>query len=398
MLSVQSASEIVLENAVDFGLESVPIAEAVGRILAEPLLADRDFPPFDRVTMDGISIDYQSFAKGQREFSIAGMQVAGAPQLALEDAKHCLEVMTGAMLPKSADTVIRYEDLEISNGIAKLVEEAVISGQNIHKQASDRKQGEVIVPANRLLSPAEIGVAATVGKATLYVKKLPRVVIISTGDEIVEVQENPFPHQIRSSNAYTIQAFLSKWKIPAARLHLQDNRDATIEGLRKALSDFDVILLSGGVSEGKLDYVPEALATLGVQKLFHKVQQRPGKPFWFGKTSDEKIVFALPGNPVSAFICTLRYFEPWLQKSLGLTVSKMKFAVLNEAVDFKPNLTYFLQVRLEANEFGHLLAIPLEGGGSGDLANLTEADGFLELPAGKDVYEKGSVYAVWMYR
>ncbi|MDX1942858.1 MAG: molybdopterin molybdotransferase MoeA [Saprospiraceae bacterium] len=398
MLSVQSASAIVLEKAADFGVESVPITEVIGRVLAKPLFADRDFPPFDRVTMDGIAIHYQSFAEGQREFPIVGMQAAGAPQFILQNHRHCLEVMTGAMLPQNTDTVIRYEDLEIKDGVAKVIEETIKIGQNIHIQGIDQKKGEMVVPANRLISPAEVGVAATIGKATLQVKKLPRVVIISTGDEIVEIEKMPLPHQIRSSNSYTIQSFLNKWKIQATRLHLPDERNSTIQGLQQALSDFDVVLLSGGVSEGKLDYVPDALATLGVQKLFHKVQQRPGKPFWFGKTLEGKIIFALPGNPVSAFICTLRYFEPWLRKSLGLDMLKNKFAVLNEDIHFKPNLTYFLQIRLESNEIGHLLAIPLEGGGSGDLANLTEADGFLELPAGKDVYEKGSVFPLWTYR
>lgn len=397
MITVQSATDIVLQNTRDFGAESVPLEQAVGRILAENLSADRDFPPFDRVTMDGIAIHYEAFAKGQRIFKIEGLQAAGASQLALQNSTHCLEVMTGAVLPQGADTVIRYEDLDIAGGVAKIGIEEITSGQNIHKRGSDRRQGDLLVTANRLISPAEIGVAATVGKAHLQVKKLPKVVIISTGDEIVDLTETPLAHQIRSSNAYTIQSLLTKWNIEATRLHLPDDRNATVEGLRQALENFDVLILSGGVSMGKLDYVPEALSTLGLEKLFHKVQQRPGKPFWFGKTSAGTTVFALPGNPVSSFMCAVRYVEPWLRKGLGLK-STLQFAILNEDVAFKPNLTYFLQVQLATDETGRMLAKPLEGGGSGDLANLTEADGFLELPQGQDVYKAGEVFQFWKYR
>jgi molybdopterin molybdotransferase len=191
---------------------------------------------------------------------------------------------------------------------------------------------------------------------------------------------------------------LAKWGVEAEWIHLIDNEALIIKELKKCLSAFDVLLVSGGVSEGKLDYVPQALATLGVQKLFHKVQQRPGKPFWFGKVLGGATVFALPGNPVSAFLCALRYVEPWLRKSLGLAATEEKFAILTEEVIFEANLTYFLQVQLKMDEQGRTLAKPIAGGGSGDLANLVEADGFLELPIGKKVYKSGDVFPFWKYR
>lgn len=398
MLTTQAATDIVLQNTVDFGTERIPLSEAMGRVLAEPLIADRDFPPFDRVTMDGIAIRYDTFVNGQRDFPIEGLQAAGAAQLALQAPTHCLEVMTGAMLPQGADTVIRYEDVILENGVARVQIDQVIFGQNLHLKGSNRKQGEVIVPSNKIISPAEIGVAATVGKALLLVKKLPRVVIIATGDEIVGVNETPLAHQIRSSNAFTLQGLLTKWGIRAAHIHLVDKEDVIEKGLQDCLAKYDVLLLSGGVSEGKLDYVPAALAALGVAQLFHKVQQRPGKPFWFGKAPGGATVFALPGNPVSAFMCAVRYVEPWLRKSLGLAALEQKFALLTETVTFKPNLSYFLQVQLRIDEQGRVQANPVEGGGSGDLANMAEADGFLELPIGKDVYEKGAAFRFWQYR
>lgn len=398
MITVKEATDFVLASAADYGTETVPLSEAVGRVLAETLVADRDFPPFDRVTMDGIAIRYAAYANGQRQFKVVGMQAAGAPQMKLEKPDQCLEVMTGAMCPQGADTVIRYEDIDIADGVATVNLEDLEAGKNVHDQGSDRQQGTLIVAPNRIISPGEIGVAATVGKAELLVKKLPRVVLISTGDEIVEIEATPQPHQIRSSNVFTIRSLLRKWHIHAERLHLPDREAATIDGLRDALAHFDVLIMSGGVSMGKFDFVPKALDSLGVEKLFHKVQQRPGKPFWFGKAPNGTVVFALPGNPVSTFMCTVRYVESWLRESLGLPTFATQNAILSEDFTFKPNLTYFLQVQVESDANGHLLARPLPGGGSGDLANLTVADGFLELPQGQDVYEKGEVFRFWKYR
>ncbi|HMN89721.1 MAG TPA: molybdopterin molybdotransferase MoeA [Saprospiraceae bacterium] len=397
MLRVDQATTIVLEHTRDFDAELVPIELAAGRVLAEPLIADRDFPPFNRVTMDGIAIDYQFYKQGIRHFNIADMQAAGMPPLQLPP-QQCLEVMTGAVLPRGADTVIRYEDIRIVDGVAHLETQNIEAGQNIHQQGSDRRQGEILIAPPRIVGPAEIGVAATIGKVALQVKKLPQVAIISTGDEIVDSSATPLPHQIRSSNAYTLHALLGQWGIDAARLHLVDDRQTTIQGLQDALIRYDVLLLSGGVSMGKLDYVPEALSTLGVTKLFYKVQQRPGKPFWFGQAENGATIFALPGNPVSAFLCALIYVQPWLRQCFGLSPMTAQVAVLNEDVVFKPDLTYFLQVQVQTNDAGQMRALPLAGGGSGDLVNLTQADGFLELPLGQDLYKKGSIFKYWSYR
>lgn len=398
MITVKEATDIVLNNTKSFGKETIPIAQALGRVLAEPLIADRDFPPFHRVTMDGIAIAYEQFAKGQRQFNIEGMQAAGMPQQVLENNQNCFEVMTGAVLPQNCDTVIRYEDLEIQNGSAKIIIEGIKTRQNVHRQGTDRKAKDQIVLPNKLISPAELGVAATVGKATLQVAKLPKVAIIYTGDELVEVDQKPLPHQIRVSNAYTIQSTLSKWHIQAERHHIIDDKKQTIEKINQCLATYDVLILSGGVSKGKFDYVPEALANAGVDKLFHKIKQRPGKPFWFGRAINGTTVFALPGNPVSAFMCLHRYFIPWLRKSLHLEPFEKIQAELAEAIQFKPDLTYLAQVKILYSKEAKLLALPIEGKGSGDLANLVDADAFIELPQGKTLYEKGEVYSLIPYR
>ena len=399
MISIEEATKIVLDHSKSYGEEMVPLSEATGRILRQDIHADRDFPPFTRVTMDGIAIRYNAYANGLRKFLIEGMQAAGTPQRTLLNPEGCLEVMTGAILPENTDTVIRYEDVKIENGTARLQANGIQKGQNAHFRAFDRKEGERLIPAGAIISPAEVGVAATVGLPSLKVAKLPTVAIISTGDELVEVEQTPEPHQIRTSNVYTIASTLYRWGIRPDRLHIADDMDATKAKLSACLEQYDVLILSGGVSKGRFDYIPAALNALGVTKLLHKVKQRPGKPFWFGESPNGKIIFALPGNPVSAFMCAMRYLRPWLRKSMGLAPIDHSYAVLAEDFKFKADLTYFLQVRTFVDpDTGRLMAVPAEGHGSGDLANLVDADAFLELPRGKDKFKKGKVFPLIPYR
>lgn len=399
MISIEEATNIVLGHSKSYGEELVPLAQSIGRILRQDILADRDFPPFTRVTMDGIAIRYKSYANGQRKFPVEGIQAAGSPQRTLHNPDGCLEVMTGAILPENTDTIIRYEDIQIEKGTARLQANSINKGQNAHLQAFDRKEGDRIIKAGAIISPAEVGVAATVGLSSLRVAKLPSVAIISTGDELVPVEDTPEPHQIRSSNVHTIASALQGWGIQADQLHIADDMDATQAKLSACLGQYDILILSGGVSKGKFDYIPAALNALGTKKLFHKVKQRPGKPFWFGESPQGKVIFALPGNPVSSFMCTMRYIRPWLRKSLKLEPMGYAYAVLAEDFKFKPELAYFLQVRTSFDpDTGRLMAFPVEGHGSGDLANLADADAFLELPYDKSKFKKGKVFPLIFYR
>jgi molybdopterin molybdotransferase len=400
MITASEATDLILSRAKTYGTEEVALNKAIGRVLAQDLKADRPFPPFTRVSMDGIAIQYDAFEAGQRSFNIEGIQAAGAPSQQLQDGKACLEVMTGAVLPANSDTVIRYEDVNIEEGVATIIDTAVVKpNQNAHEKGSDRQKGDILVSAGRSISPAEIGVAATVGHSQLLVQKLPTVAIISTGDELVPVEATPAPHQIRSSNIAKIQSLLKNWGITASPYHIVDDMEATQGKLNQLLEQYDVLILSGGVSKGKFDYLPAALEALQVKKHFHRISQRPGKPFWFGESRDGTMVFALPGNPVSSFVCTIRYFQPWLRKSLGLAPKPKIYAQLAEDYYFKPDLTYFLQVAAQYDEnSGALIAKPIPGRGSGDLANLVDANAFLELPKGQDDFEKGAVYPLWFYR
>jgi molybdopterin molybdotransferase len=418
MISTQEAQNIILQHKISLDVfarneatEGVNLMDSLGRILAEDLVADRDFPPFDRVTMDGIAICFEDLNKGIKNFRITDIQAAGSPQMSWQGEGTCLEVMTGAILPEGCNAVIRYEDLKLENGIASVLIENIDFQQNIHKKGIDRKQNDALLLSARTpsskgllteergvkITAAEIATAATIGKSVLKVVKLPKIAIISTGDELVDVHETPLLHQIRRSNVYSLAALLeTEFKILGDLFHFNDDELAITEGLSAILQEYEIVILSGAVSEGKFDFVPKALDNLGVKKLFHKVAQRPGKPFWFGVFNEKTVIFALPGNPVSTFLCACKYVLPFIKLHLGFK-NEIEYAVLAEKVNFKPDLTYFIPVKLQNTE-GVLKAQPLAGHGSGDLANLNDADGFLELPRGQDIFETGTAYPLIRYR
>ena len=395
MITSEEAKHIILNSIQEFGVEEIPFIKCVGRILKETIVADRDFPPFNRVSMDGIAIDFNAFQKGQRVFKIEEIQPAGSAQISLQNSENCIEVMTGAVLPKNTNAVIRYEDVEIKNDVARIIINEVFDFQNIHEKGKDRKVGETLIEKNTIISAAEIGVFATVGKSTIKVAKQPKIMILSTGDELVDVNEKPEEHQIRRSNVFTLVAALEHLKIESETSHITDDKPILRQKIAQFLNDYDVLLCSGAVSKGKFDFLPEVFDELGVEKRFHRVAQRPGKHFWMGETKSCK-VFAFPGNPISTFVNCLAYFYPWYYKSVGVK-TKEETAILTEDVTFKPNLTYFLQVKL-GDKFGHILATPIKGNGSGDLASLVNADAFIQLPNDKTEFKTGENYPIIRYR
>jgi molybdopterin molybdotransferase len=398
MITVEQAEQLIQVQIKDFGIESIPFESALGRSLAEDITADRDLPPFNRVTMDGIAVNYQSIEKGILSFKIKVTQAAGDQPIDIDQPDECIEIMTGAALPGSVETVIRYEDIDIQNGIVRVLTTDIAKGQNLHLKGADKKKGEVLASKGILITPAIISLAASVGKVELLVKKLPRVVIVSSGDELVNVDEQPSPTQIRKSNSYTIKAVLAQYSLKADLLHIPDDPEITREKIGNCLKNYDVILMTGGISMGKFDHIPKALDKVGVKTIFHKVSQRPGKPFWFGRHDDGVLVFAFPGNPVATFMCLHRYFLPWLHASQGLNPQPSVYAILDQDFIFKPSLQYFLQVKLRFGKQGQILATPLEGNGSGDFANLADTDAFMELHMERDEFKKGEVFRIWSFK
>jgi molybdopterin molybdotransferase len=394
MLTPAQAEELIGRHLQCRPIESLPLAQCAGAVLRENIYAERDAPPFDRVAMDGIAVDSSGLSGGERKLRIQATQAAGDPPLVLGSRTACIEVMTGAVLPNGCDSVIAVEELTVKDGHAELAPGvAVEPGQNVHRRGSDSRQGALLVSAGVRLRAPEIAIAAAAGMPRIRVSSQPMLVAISTGNELIEPGEPVLPHQIRRSNAYAIVTELRAQGFQrVADDHITDDLAELKRRLKFHLETHDVLVLSGGVSMGKFDLVPQALDELGVRPVFHKVAQRPGKPFWFGVASSGAAVFALPGNPVSTLLCLRRYVVPALFASLGQApVAQPEKIALGAAVTVTPALTYFMPVRVELDDWGRPWAVPQPTNGSGDFTALAGSDGFVELPPGPNTYTKGFI-------
>ena len=396
MLTPAEADAAIAAAVAPVSEERAPLAACAGRILRAPILAERDAPPFDRVAMDGIA-----FARGsedRRRFRVAGVQAAGSAPLALASGADCFEVMTGAVMPRGCDTVVPVEQVAMCGGHADLAAGCDPEPwRHVHRQGSDARAGDVLLEAGTRLAAPELAIAASSGQAELSVSRAPRIAILTTGDELVEPGRPILPHQVRRSNAYGLAAALSLAGFaPATNLQLPDRKDAIESALREALEDHDVLVLSGGVSAGRFDFVPGALAALGVRAAFHGIAQRPGRPMWFGSVAKGTAVFALPGNPVSVLVCLARYVVPALRHMACARAEEPTGVALAREYRFEKALTCFLPVKLGYDRQGRTLAEPRPTGGSGDFISLAGTDGFVELPRGPATHAAG--LAVPFYR
>ncbi len=391
MLTPAEADAAIAAALVPVSQEMTPLPACAGRILRMALQAERDAPPFDRVAMDGIAFRYESGSR--RRFRVAGIQAAGSPALSLASAGDCFEVMTGAVLPRSCDTVVPVEDLRMTEGHAELNEGVRPSpGRHVHRRGSDARAGDILLGAGTRLAAPELAVAASTGIAELPVSRVPRIAVVTTGDELVEPGAPILDHQVRRSNAYGLAAALTLAGFPpVSDLQLPDLEDVIRTALDVALQEHDVLVLSGGVSAGRFDHVPGVLASLDVRSHFHGIAQRPGRPMWFGTSAAGKAVFALPGNPVSVLVCLSRYVIPALERLIGAPVRPPRPAVLAQDYRFEKALTCFLPVSLGYDQQGRMFAEPRPTHGSGDFIALAGTDGFVELPPGPATHAAGLV-------
>ena len=396
MISVEEAEQLIAEHVPCFGIEECELARAHGAVLAEPVIAERDQPPFDRVTMDGIAIASSAWTKGIRRFVLQHTQAAGAKESALEDERSCIEIMTGAALPAGCDCVIPVERTQRENGSIAVSEDAEVrSGENVHARGSDYLRDSVLLTPGTIVGAPEMAVLASAGRPTVKVSRKPVFRVVPVGDELVDVGNAIESYQIRRSNDRAMVAGLNQHGFhDVVADHLPDDPAVLAERIATHLHEADVLVLSGGVSMGKYDYIPTIMKDLGVELILHKVSQRPGKPMWFGIGPGDTAVFALPGNPVSALVCFTRYVMPAVAHAMGAK-KQLEQVKLASAVEFKPNLTYFLPVKLKYNEWG-MAAIPAPTNTSGDFASLAGTTGFVELA--KDVQSFPRGYVAPLYR
>jgi molybdopterin molybdotransferase len=400
-ISPTEAQHLIGGHLTCLPIESLPIAQCAGAVLRENVYAERDQPPFDRVSMDGIALASSSTSgkSRTRQWQVQATQAAGDAPLTLASPANCIEIMTGAVLPHGCDTVVPVEQVTTRDGIVTLSEAAQTSAwHNVHRRASDGRQGDLLVAAGTVLHAPEIAVAASAGMARLRVSSQPAIVVISTGNELVEPGEPIAPHQIRRSNAYAVAAALREHGfVRVADDHLSDSAAMLRERLDFHLRTHEVLILSGGVSMGKFDLVPKVLTDLGVQCLLHGIAQRPGRPMWFGTTTSGRAVFALPGNPVSTLVCLSRYVLPALYVAMGQARDHSERIALHEAIEWKPTLTGFMPVAVHHDDWGRPWATPRPTNGSGDFGALALTQGFVELPPGPASFKKGFVTRLYRW-
>ena len=373
LISIREAESFILSSCHSLGSEPVDLLDSFGRILAEPPVADRALPPFPRSMMDGVAFNSKTVTVSI-PLKIAGQHAAGDPPPRALNPGEAWEIMTGAAVPADCDSVVPYEDLADSFSLTAPAE----SGQCIHPRGLDAGAGDVLVPPGTRIGPAEISIAASIGKTRVEVRRRPRVTIITTGDEAVPVGASPEPWQIRRSNGPMLETALRR--LGCASLvshHVPDDPAVAGEVIRQALANSDVLVLCGGISMGKKDHVRALLeASLGAPA-FHGVMLRPGKPlaYWPGPPQ----VFALPGNPVSVLATFTRFVIPALLKIQGLDApAPLKIPVENVS----PLARFSWLLPVVVDEAGRLVPRPPRN--SGDYVSIAGSIGIVEIPSEPD--------------
>ena len=380
MLSFRAALDLLLRHTPLLLAESCRIEQAGGRVLREEIRADRAFPPFDRVMMDGYALRAADWRAGHRVYRVTGSAPAGQPAVLLAaPGGSCVEVMTGAPLPMGADCIVPIEEIARPGADIITIMDSFepVTGRFIHRVGRDAAAADILLPPAVLLGSRQIGVAASCGAGWLQVSRLPRISVIATGDELVAVDDMPAAHQIRQSNAHSIASALGRGGFAPLRVGtLGDDDNASGKVLLDALAESEWLVLTGAVSKGARDFLPMLLDALGCTRLFHGVAQRPGKPAgcWIGPSG--QVIMALPGNPVSALTGLHAFVLPALGVASGLPVPKPRLVLASGRLDRVPGMTHHLPVTLRDDGLVEAAA----SGNSGDFIGLLSSDGFVTLP------------------
>ena len=390
MISSNQASKLIKNNLRKLKSKKINAMDSVGSILREDISAERNQPPFDRVTMDGIAINY-SKTKMQPFYPIQSTHFAGDAPKKLIKKNQCIEVMTGSVLPANTNCVIPIECVKIENQTAKIKENYTAKKwQFIHKEGTDHKKGSVVLKKGHRITPIDIALILSCGREKVTVSDTPKIRILSTGSELIPTGKKILPHQIRITNGPSmITMFKEQYFDDCEHFHLLDDRDLQKRKIKEYLDESDVLILSGGISMGKADFVEKILEELNVKCVFYKVKQRPGKPMWFGVGTKKQLVFALPGNPVSAITCCRHYVIPALQSMCGKIKKNNEYVQMHKKITSKTKFTHFLPVKLKNLKDGTRQALPIETNTSGDFTSLSGTHGYVELRGDQEEFKKG---------
>ncbi len=396
MLTVDEAIASICAARSKWGTETVPLDAALGRVLAEDVVADRDYPPFNRATMDGFAVKSDDVLKdGTAAFTIVGELFAGDDAFCTLHAGEALKIMTGAPVPDSADAVIKIEEAVVSEGAVRFTAEGFARYQNIARRGEDMKKDGIVLSAHTLIRFGQLALLAAVGRTSVTVARLPRVAIISTGNEIVPVSDDAAPHQIRDSNSWAIAGFLKKYSIvPLKTILVPDTMEELVRVIEPVLA-YDILIISGGVSTGDADLVPEALASCGVNEIFHRVKVKPGKPLWFGRVPDGICVFGLPGNPFSVQTACRIFIEPYLRACFELPDSRALSLPLNGPRKKRTAFDEFFPAALAGDDAAHIE--PLSYTTSGDITAIAGSDGVALHAAAAGDLKKGDSATMYLW-
>ena len=376
MHSVEAASAAVAQRVSRLDTELVKIHEAHGRIVAVDLIAPRSLPGFDNSAMDGYAVRFEDLPG---TFPIVGAVGAGQVMDTPVPERACVRILTGAPMPAGLDTVVIQEDAEVEEDHAKLPEEKL--GENVRKIGEDIMEGEVAVPAGTRLSAGDLGLCAALGLAEVPCTRVPRVAIIATGDELVDVSSALGPSQIVDSSAHLLPAMIRDAGGVATYVGIAKDDPITMAALIASALDHDVVITTGGVSVGDRDHVRAALASAGIELELWKVAMKPGKPFSFGMQGKVPL-FALPGNPVSTYVAFELFVRPALLVMQGATQTQRVRAPVSLVRGYRKNAgrTHYIRARVERHG-EHLIAHPHPKQGSAILSSLVGCNALVELPA-----------------
>ena len=405
IVSFEQARHIVEQHAAEVvagPAEAVELLAAAGRVLAKEIRADRDLPPFPRATRDGFAVRAADVAAVPAVLQTIGEIRAGASasESALQvGPQQAVEIMTGAPVPAGADAVVMVEYTQRTDERVE-IQRSVTSGENVVPRGSESKEGELLLSGGTRLTPSAIGLAASVGSATVSVYKRPRVAILSTGDEIIDVASSPGPNQIRNSNTYSLCAQVQSAGGMPLMLPIAPDRAEPLRELIEQGLTADLLLLSGGVSMGKYDLVERIFAELDAEFFFTGAQIQPGKPIVFGRASaseTEKATyfFGLPGNPVSTMVCFELFARPMIEALSGASPNPLRFlqARLKSDVKTKTGLTRFLPAQL-SGEFANVEVELVRWQGSGDMVSTARANCYLVIPPDREKFAAGEMVSV----
>ena len=391
MISVQEAKEIVLKNVSTLEAVEVSLSGAAGLTLAADVFAIADIPAFPQSSMDGYALSFNAWS-GSNELIIEGEVAAGNSSSLKLSANKAARIFTGAAVPSGADTVVMQEKTRNVNGRLIIEDEKLKLGTNVRPQGSEIKRGGLALAKGTVLSPAAIGFLAGIGINSVSVYRNPRVTIIVTGNELQQ-PGNPLQYgQVYESNSYSLTAAFQLFNIDDVRVkQVSDDPSRLMIALQQALEDSDMVLLTGGVSVGDYDFVTQAAQACGIEKLFHKVKQRPGKPLYFGKKGN-KVVFGLPGNPSSVLTCYYMYVIPAMEqltnRRLGLRTTQTQ---LGKSYQKDAGLTHFLKGHYNGNT-----ATPLHAQESYRMQSFAHANCIIQIDEDITEIKEGSVVEIYL--